>query len=308
MNILNMAASAEKNDATLGYLTWFTVSDVAITRESLQEKFKQAGVDLKHMPRKISPVDAFRRATTAVEKKRQEIHSEEGVVVNVLVRNVKSTREKVVRTVVVEKVSSTTETITYKAGEAKLVYDKDVEDFVVESASKDPLVQAVIEEAELIFEHAKKHYNGRHLRDIVQSILQTMSPIAVRPSGGVYFVPVCNEMELEALVRLLRLFGGGSEGWMIPLRNNDEGKDLVRAKLRDHLEAILRNMKEGLVNDKLDAWHAGELIDNAKRQLKSFSEYQQLLQEEMEDMGVVIQAIKGQIVAMVEKAAALASK
>ena len=137
---------------------------------------------------------------------------------------------------------------------------------------------------------------------MVYRILETWTN-PVRPSGGVYFVPVKFEKELTT-VNLLQSLEGNSEGFRVPVINSTENKDMIRKKLNDHIKLTLENLASGLKDPAINKSRANPLLSDAKAILDNFSLYQETLAEELQDMELMVDLIKKQMLTMLDKMSA----
>jgi hypothetical protein len=303
VNLKDMAVVTETNGKdVLGNLIWYTVGEQLIPRDVLKQKLLNAGIDEAFMPAEIRIPDAFRRATTAVERKREN-GIEAGIIENYLVKEVSSDMEHVLRFIVRE---------TKDAKGKRLEYDPRVAEISLDKKScsiswvcdYDITAQEMCKEAEELFRTFQTHHDSRSIRAMVYRILETMAPTPVRPSGGVYFVPVKFEKELLQLVNLLQSLEGNSEGFRVPVINSTENKDMIRKKLNDHIKLTLENLASGLKDPAINKSRANPLLSDAKAILDNFSLYQETLAEELQDMELMVDLIKKQMLTMLDKMSA----
>lgn len=299
INVQNMAAVKDESiGSVLGYLTWYSISETQIKRDDLQNNLQRCGLDEGWMPPEIRIPDAFRKATKAVEKKR--VPAGDNTHQNYLVREVSSDKDHVQRNIVLEVVDAKGKRLDYLSDEAVIILDKKAGAITTE-VKHGSLASDMVNRAIDLYNTFKDHHDARAIRSMVQNILRSMAPTPVRPSGGVYFVPIKYKNELDKLVGFLRCLPGESEGFMVPLIDNPDNRDMVRKKLNDYLKDTLRSLKDGLANPKLDKCNANILLDEAKRRLKDFKQYQELLTDEMSDMQELTTLIRAQMQSMLEQ-------
>jgi len=299
MDIQNMAAVKDESiGGVLGYLTWYSVSETQIKRDDLLNNLRRCGLDEGWMPPKIRIPDAFRKATKAVEKKR--VPGGDSTHQNYLVREVSSDKEHVQRNIVLELVDGKGKRLDYRSDEAIIILDKK-DGTITTEVSQGSLASDMVNRAIDLYNTYKDHHDARAIRSMVQNMLRGMAPTPVRPSGGVYFVLINYKNELEKLNKFLHCLPGESEGFMVPLIDNLENRDMVRKKLNDHLKDTLRSLKDGLVNPKLDKSNANILLDESKRRLKDFKMYRELLSDEMTDIQELTSLIRAQMQTMLER-------
>lgn len=88
------------------------------------------------------------------------------------------------------------------------------------------------EEGEVLREAARRYHRYRgayqscQLCEIVLHLLEAMNPVAVRPSGGIYFVPGEHEGDLAKLQTFVRSLGNGSDLWTMPVLDSADARML----------------------------------------------------------------------------------
>lgn len=295
-DINNVSAAANTEESTLGHLEFHTISECEITRNELNKLLIAHGFE-KYLPKEISPSDAFRRATTDIQKSKVETGNPD-IFVNYLVREVYSDRTEIVRKIVVETVDKAGKTLSYQPEEATIRYDKKADK--VEYTASSYLTEGLINEAIALFEKHRITYNSRHIREMVFNIIGSFSPISLKPSGGVYFVPAKFTTELTDFIKLVNQLGE-SEAYKIPLIRNDENTDMVRKKLQDHIKNAIWEAAEYLKNPTFDKSNANIKLALVKQVVKDFTEYQQVLQDELTDMEDSLSLLKMQARRIVER-------
>jgi len=96
----------------LGHLTWYTIYDTTLDRDTLLDRLTTCGLDA-FAPAPIEPADAFRRATHRLERLR--VPQPDGTAVNWLVREVRTTDAAIVRHLVRETVDAQRVRLDYRA-------------------------------------------------------------------------------------------------------------------------------------------------------------------------------------------------
>lgn len=230
----------------LGTLLWFTITDMAVTRQQLQDAFARSGVDTAHLPRPINHRDAFRRATSNAEMKRQPVDG--GRYLNLMVREVRMDPQRIVRQLVREVVDAENVRLEYLPV-ANLVLQGEAYSFQ-QLAPMSALEQTLAAKIGNDYADERVRYNGRHVRDVVMGVLHTCGPVAVRPSGGVYFVPREHEGSVNALKALVdelagyTVTSGRSRLWTVPVVDTEEQREMVQASLEDQVEQESKSLIE----------------------------------------------------------------
>ncbi|MGI9951256.1 DUF6744 family protein [Moorellaceae bacterium AZ2] len=297
MDLKDKIAVDERDGHFLGRLCWYTVHEhLSLTREELEELFEQSGVDKKYLPNPVKEVDVFRRATSRAEKSGIPLDNDRSM--NILVREINHTRNGVARQIVVEVVDSKNVRLIYTPAVTLLFNRKagcvDTIVHVGEAAA----VEAA-RRAEELYRALLGKYEGDHVRRMVSSILSSMRPTAVRPSGGVYFVPEKYREELFALERLVRLLG--CEFFTIPVVDSVDTREMVKKKLEDQVLAAIAGLADALRQDNLTRKQVAALMDETTKLIADVEEYETLLEKDLGDLRHRVGLLKMQAVELLNK-------
>jgi len=289
----NAAAAAVPEEALLGSLVWYTISDVDINYEIARQELSRLGLDTS-MLKPIRPVDAYRLATKELK---HSFPVRDGVKLNIMVRSVGHDSDTAYRQIVCARVST-------KPGERRrLIYDPSAE-IIYNRGQRDRDNQVVGDGIEVIhrmpptlekemtpeqqawlrerlealpgrFRHLKTHLGSHKVRNFVRGYLGSLGAIAVRESGGVYFVAQARKNELGQLGDWIH--GIGSSFHSTPLLDLVNQREmLARAfeeeaikeveQLTKQIDEILsdssRRVRESTFDDY--ALRAAELTSKAK--------------------------------------------
>lgn len=276
----------------LGRILWFTVSEMRVSADQLKAAFQNAGIDEKYLPKPISPRDAFRRATKVAEAKRIKLDNDRYL--NLLVREVKMSDDEIVRQLVREVVDSKNVRLEYlPVANMKLVNDTD---FITE-----PIVprhdlyndeDIALLKVENEFDRCKDNYNGRHVRELVQNILNGCRPVAVRPSGGVYFVPEEFADAVQALSNMIRelsqysIDAERSRMYHVPVIDVQEHRVMVAESLEDQVkndsQSLIAEMAKILKDGRnITQKTAEQYINKVKDLKKMVAKYEDMLNTEI---------------------------
>ena len=271
----------------LGRILWFTISEMKVSHEQLRAAFNNAGIDEKYLPKAISTRDAFRRATKVAEAKRIKLDNDRYL--NLLVREVKCADDEMIRQLVREVVDSKNVRLEYTpVANMVLKNDKDFD------AYRLPAVPELYQEERKAlldvgneFDNCCRNYNGRHVRELVQNILSTCNPVAVRPSGGVYFTPESFSGTVEALSSMIAeisqygVSGEKSRMYSVPVIDAEEHRVMVT----ESLEEQVKNDSQSLVSEMAKMLKEGKTITqkNAEKYIARVKELRSKVQK-YEDM------------------------
>lgn len=297
MKLENLAVIKTKEDSqqTIGYLTWYSVAAREYEKDEIMGALQNAGLS-EYAPNPIRVPDAFRRATKAVEVKREQVA--DTAYRNILVREVAADKKIVQRNLVIEIVDPAGRRLSYNPEGAIIILNRENE--TVQFSVLDESVRPYVEEAARLFEVYRTHYDDQTVRRIVQSVLQELAPTPIRPSGGVYFVPRAHGVRLEALVSFLQSLEG-CEGYKLPLIDLRETRDLVRAKLMEHMRATIDALKQALASEGINKNTIKAQVTEAKQLLDGLKAYEELLNEEMERIHLMADIMRQQVDALIDR-------
>jgi hypothetical protein len=294
------AIQNEESTSIIGYLTWYSIGDDLYDREDLRKGLLTNGIKEKYLPNPIRPVDAFKRATKAVELSGFKEDASASEYRNFIVRDVVNKGDKQQRNIVVEKVNQDGERLDYDSEGAKMFFDKKNEQFTF--VANDMTAYELAEEAQKHYEMYLKAHNGAVVRASVVNYLNGLSPTPVRPSGGVYFVPVQHGENLRKIVRFVSDLPRG-ESHMIPLVNDDDNRKMIKDKVKDNLSKILEQCRFAISDDgtKLQKGQVRAIIEDARRIVSQFKDYKELLQDTVSDLESSVELVRNSINLVLEK-------
>lgn len=228
----------------LGHLSWYTIPETTIDREALRDALTDALLPASLLPPPIQAADAFHRATHPLERRR--VPDAQGRFVNWLIRDlpmkVGGTRRHLVR----EVVDADNVRLDYREV-AAFWLDRDGLTPRLRIERLQPLTaeeQAALDETRTRFADALTSHPSRALRDIIGRTLRAMDRLSMRPSGGVYFVPLSRDLPIERLTQFVRGIPGG-DMWAIPMLDDGEN----RTAIAHHLDLEVQNTAAQVVDD-----------------------------------------------------------
>jgi len=284
----------------LGHLLWFTIYEsLSVTAQDLIAAFQAAGVSGKYLPGQVKPCDAFRRATSAAEKRRVMGRSG-GTYRNLLVAEVRADRDEVERHLILQEVDADNRELWHVTA-ARFVLGRKSGDLRVEELHSGPEVVEAVELVRRCYRDALGHYKARHLRDILARMLWAVRATAVRPSGGVYFVPIDHGAEVQAMRSLLRALK--QEFFAVPLVDSADSRDMVGVKFREQIGEMIAGFAELLRTGAASKGDLVNILNRTRDLLASVEEYQKLLQDDMQDLLSRVEIVKAQARMALERVA-----
>lgn len=303
--ILNNKAAVQGELADpLGYLAWYTIhNNLRVSRQDLEDRFGECGIGTMFLPNPIQPADAFRRATSRVERTNLPVPGHKGLRVNLLVREVSSDADRVVRHLVRELVDSNNVRLAYETVGQFILYRTGghMYSFDLGGSAAEEEVRPVLEQAEALYKDLRVNYEGEHLRRSVQLMLSDMRVTAVRPSGGVYFVPASQKEKLDRLGALMKVLD--QEWFILPVVDAEDARDMVRRKFAEQINGAVKSMTEALGAEKITETQVSSLINQAMRLIDDVGEYERVLDQNLQDLRSRVEIVKLQVVSLLDKAA-----
>jgi len=196
-------ALADGGDAPLGMMVWYSIPDLKITQGEVERLARDAG--LSSFPKLCHRNDAFRRATAASQ------HRETSNPTRFLMRPIKNSGTELVRQIVVERVNKAGKTlahlnaitITYDTDAAKIGF-KTAEHFNDLNTFERDVVADLSNKVTEDFDRHANTLDNRTLTQFAMKCMSRLDMLALRPSGGLYFVPSYRTYAVNALVSFFR--------------------------------------------------------------------------------------------------------
>jgi hypothetical protein len=301
----NVIASKQGGENKLGDLFWYSIGNQLITREDLKQKFDDANMDHKWLPNPIRISDAFRRATGEIQKKQKRVPTNDPTTfLNFLIREVYYDHKRVQRNIVIEKVDKKGKSLEYNSTATIIEFNKDDGTIsITTNGSRDEGEQkakSLAYESKELFNTYSKNYDAQTLRIMVKNILDSMSPTAVRPSGGVYFVPRNHQDSLDAVVDLVNRLNS-SEAFSVPLFDTKSNRGMVNKKLRDDMISAISKCKSIVNFSGLRKSQVTDTLNEARRVVKTFNEYQSVVNLDLELLSDSLVELKNLSIAVMQK-------
>jgi hypothetical protein len=316
------AASAGWEEVSLlGYLLWFSVSEVELSRDGLLGAMEDAGLDERFAPGEISARDAFRRATSSLQRSRvpydarsqTRLFGTERRHANLLVRDVRTTGASVVRQLVREVVDAVGATLEHRTvGQLELSASGEMRAFPLAPGLLEE-EQEILHEAQAAFEEAKAHHDAGAIRRPIPRALSECSPVGLRASGGVYFVPRGHEPEVRAMERFVgelkdRLKEKAKRTLImaVELVDREEYRDAIAASLDEQVSreanALIKEMGEILrKHSKITRRRQEDLFGRVRALKGAVAEYEALLEREINDARANLELAQKEAVSLLSR-------
>lgn len=302
VSVLDGKVAVERAEhGVLGHLLWFTIKDdLSMTGQQLMAAFQAAGVSGIYVPRPVKSCDAFRRATSAAERRRV-MGKSGGTYQNLLIAEVRADRDVIERQLVLQEVDADDRELWHSVA-ARIVLVRKTGTLKVERAAGGAEVDAALAAIEEHYRAALTHFTARHLRDILARMLSGANATVVRPSGGVYFVPVQYEADVQGMRSLLRALG--QEFFSVPMVDSADSREMVEAKFREQVSDVVAGFAEVLAGGEAKKGELAGMLARARELFRAVEEYQGLLEADLQDLLNRVDVVKRQALLALEQAAA----
>ena len=238
----------------MGVSVWWTVSKAHLPKDAVDEQALMCGLDSELFV-KPSAKKAFSRSVLAVSREHGSRFA----------RTIVDRPDSMVVGVVSEAVEQSEERLSYRQT-ATARFNKDSKEVVVEGDGGEGLVES--------YEHFRGHYTDGDIRTFIRRVVMTCAGVALRPSGGIYFIPRQYVDTMVSLDAFLKQLGVGRIYFMrVPVGESERQIAWESAELEvgSRVEEILARVdKIGKV--VMYAEKQGERLDEVKALMDCYIE------------------------------------
>lgn len=310
-NVLCKTNQEIPQDMLLGNLLFTNLVDMKIPVSDLTGIFKQNNISEKYV-KKISEVDAFRRASSSIKNRVLFITDINGnpEKVHVEIDEVKCDTDSIKRIIGVKRIDEVNEDIQYQpVGE--IIFNRTGTTCVATPlcAPGDAdysLLRNLCDEVEAKYADWSVYHNKDTVRNIINRIITDTHPVNLMPTGLCKFIPQGSADLLYNLKEALKIMStyrtnvmvGDNVMEIIPVIDTEEQRELVEknftAEITNELFAFTQELKEVLVKKQtLSVRSATAYIDKFNLLKQKAKEYESLL-------GVYVNSIHQQITESLE--------
>jgi hypothetical protein len=246
-------------DRFVGCIVTYTITDLSITRADVVKHFFDLGLDERLIPQEIQAIDAFRKVTTNAKLEYPVPFSDDGNIARVMIREVKNEPEKHVRHIIRETVDMKGKVLSYdRIGEAifyrtphapgggKPRYSLPSQ--LLEPEIELPTLSAWIHQIQADYVHKADHLDAQSIRGVVRNYIISLNGIAVKPSGGVYFVHSSRQDIIDKLQQFVALIPGKSVLYTIPLLDTQEQREMLTEAFQTEIEEECADLLKTIAN------------------------------------------------------------
>lgn len=283
----------------LGYMFFYNLGELKIEEDELVNIFVNNGLQKSYV-KKISKVDAFRRASSDAKQTIEINYYGDIKKAKIEVDEVRCDKEGIVRLVGRKVVDEKNEKLSYQAI-GRLLFDRDNEMIMT---SSDPAYSheynygQIMQDTEALYHDFSNYHTKDTVRNITVNVLKKMYPVNLLPTGLAKFIPKSNKSDLYALqgvIKDLSAYGQGNLFEIIPVIDTLEQRDMVNTaavrEIKSDLHAFTEELREVLVNKQSISVRTATSYAERFKDLKiKVSEYEQLLGTYMGALTQQIQA------------------
>ena len=220
--------------SVIGYFCWWSVNDANISKEDLQKKIDEAGIDyaIPEVKQRTAFLKAIERCKGHEEAK------------GLLIRKISKGADAYVFGLVDEHVDKAakdlrynhTATMTFNQESGVLVCDQPHRAF--------ELIQKLYQEYQSLF-------NADDIRDMLLKIIAGAYSISARQRGGIYFIPEAHKDLVEKLEKLLASIPGDNVFLVAPQIDTARTKKAIYKAFIEDLRCRIAKFEEDLSDDGL---------------------------------------------------------
>jgi hypothetical protein len=293
----------------LGHLIWFSVKESRIEPEELRRLFAQVGIPTEFIPEDISPINAFKRATSELSEE-IEVPLDQNRTAVFLVRLTAKSDTEIVKSIIKEVRDQNDKRLSYEEV-GRVHFDKDTKD--VRYYATQPDSQPVLDQIKQLYETYGRYITGKQIRAIFHDIIESMSPTQVRPSGAVYFIPhqyADMVQKMEVLSKELIPYGitdFSSAFESIPLIDADKTRSLVELRFEEQntrdVDKTLVELTKLLQGTDATTRTGARYIEMVKKAKENIARYESMLDKEMSISRMKVEVLDQQVQKLLEKIA-----
>jgi len=249
----------------LGYAVWYTISRTLVHKDDLHAWFDKHGLS-RFKPADPKHGDAFKRICS--EYKEKKIDESADSETFLLLRPLET---GLTRKIVLEKRKEGKKLSYNVVGE--IAYDEKSRNVNYSLKTADPVVRTIVKEILDRFEREKDCYTDEHIRKTLHRILDSCNRVKLKPSGGIYLVPLDDFYWIESFSKIVEEIkkinpSNRTEIWYAPIVNTERHRRMLEIKVEDTLEEILNSAIERLL--KIDSQDPSKVrqIDEIAKQIE----------------------------------------
>lgn len=241
-------------DVLLGTIAMFTITDGEYSHDQVTTWFEELMLDPTFVPETNKAIDAYKKATSEADD--FEYALSDGNTAHVLVRDVSSDKEMIVRHLVREVRDNKRRRLAYaKIGEAVFYrpavrggktipgterFRLTIENATLQPGEREAMQEPLVARITRQYERYVDFMDGMKVRAMIRDYLKHLNSVTLK--AGVYFVHVSRQDELDRLTTLVERLGGGCTMHQVPLVDLAEQRTRVITAYQDEAERSLQDI------------------------------------------------------------------
>jgi hypothetical protein len=282
------------HQSVLGVLEFHDIPDIKIAEDELMDMWQRHGLDATFVPR-IRPVDAFRRATSAVERKimieQDGLHYEARIEVDDVTKD-SACIVRLLNRKLIDKINQATPLLTV----GKFEFDRTtnmMRIFGTALLDDEYNYTSILQEASTLFREFKDFHNRVTLRNVVNRLVRSTNPVSMQDHSQGKFIPrdyIPTMINLKNLLAELKeqAAGEGCSVSLLPLVDCQDLRDVLsqrlNAEVMDEAGKILNEAKEAKGKGKLRLEKAQSLTERFVGLREKVEQYETLIKGTMPDL------------------------
>lgn len=285
------------DDLILGHLAFYTIGDLKIDEQTLERLFQKNNLP-KRFIRKISKVDAFRRATSAANGTIEIDFNGKKVKAKLEVDEVRKDNSGIVRLLGRKVIDDNNAEVSYETV-GRIDYTRGTGTI---STSANTIFlneydyRSVLRDIENRYNEWAVYHTKDTIKNLTVNIVKSLYPVNLMPSGVAKFIPKTQKdylFGLQGLIRDLSNYGAGNVFEVIPVIDTDEQRDLITRTA----DSDIRNELNGFISELKNVLTAKQIIplQTAKTYVQKFNEMKNKVAEYEKLIGTYMTVIHTQI-------------
>lgn len=281
----------------LGFLEFHSITDLRIHKDDLGQIFEDNGLDKKRfLPDKIHPQDAFRRATKEIESTVNiQYGNNKDQKAKLLVREVKSDENMVIRHLVREVVNDKDERLDYNTI-GRLILDRKAEtistDFQHQYLSEYPY-DTLLATARTLYNEWLNYHTRETINNITRRVINAMHHVSIMPNGKATFIPRTQRITMDALAGMIRDLAPYhadkdklSVIEIIPVIDTVEQRDMIAKRIESEIQSsaneLLADFADLLSQDNVGVKAVRGYAERLTALTMKLEEYEDIVHQKME--------------------------
>ena len=263
--------------STIGYFVWWSISDVKIAREDLQQKLNDAGLDYTVPEVKLR--SAFLKAVREVRRN----YRNKGL----LIRQVKKDSEEYIFGLVDEDVDKQSKSLNY--AHAANLHFSPVSGRL--SCTQPHRAHQLIKE---LYETYVGFLDSDDVRDIILRVVSNAMSISVRQRGGIYFLPKTHQYTVSHLEKFVESLPGDCSFMIAPQIDVESSKKAIYKAFVSSLRTQMADFSK-----ELDDGNSLKRTSTLSKRLKEFRTlknkiefYRDAMQFQVEELSDDLQSLQ----------------